>query len=121
MSVFQAVWPVLDTSIPYEVLKAVAIEDLPKVARRHNVITVGEPTVFVRLGKDVPGVGDATLVVVVESPVAEVPQARLVDPKYARACDRCGVEKAVTHGVDEYFCKDCKSYVKADGWLEDAS
>lgn len=121
MSIFQAVWPVLDTSIPYEDLKAEAIEDLPKVARRHNVITVGEPQAYIRLGKDVPGVGDATLVVIVESPVAEIPPARLVDPKYARPCGRCGLEKAVTHGVDEYFCKDCKRFVKADGWLENAS
>lgn len=121
MRTFQAVWPVVDSTIPYEELKAEAIADLPKVARRHGVITIGEPKAFVRLGKEIPGAGPAALVVIVESPVAQVPPTRVVDHKYARACDRCGVENAVTWGVDEYFCKDCKRFVMADGWLEKAS
>lgn len=121
MRTFQALWPVVDSTMSYEDLKAEAIADLPKVARRHGVITIGSPTVMIREGKEVPGAGDTELVVVVESPVVEVPPTRIVDHKYARECDRCGVEKAVTHGVDEYFCKDCKRFVKADGWLENAS
>lgn len=121
MRTFQALWPIVDSTIPYEELKAEALADLPKVARRHGVITIGEPKVFVRLGNEIAGAGPAALVVIVESPVAEVPPTRIVDHKYARECDRCGVEKAVTHGVDEYFCKDCKRFVKADGWLEKAS
>lgn len=121
MSIFQAVWPVLDTSIPYEDLKAEAIEDLPKVARRHGVLTTGEPEAYIRLGKDVPGVGDATLVVIVESPVVEFKPVQVMAANAVRSCDRCGLEGTKRSGVDEWYCKDCKKFARADGWLENAS
>src|SRR5690606_41808930 len=81
MSVFQAVWPVLDTHIPYEDLKAEAIEDLPKVARRHGVITVGSPTVMIRLGREVPGAGEAEFVVFAESSVVEFKPVQVVEAR----------------------------------------
>lgn len=121
MSVFQAVWPVLDTDIPYEDLKAEAIEDLPKVARRHGVITIGSPTVMIREGKEVPGAGEAEFVVFAESSVVEFKPVQVVEASAVRFCERCGLEGAKRSGVDEWYCKDCKKFARADGWLENAS
>ncbi|UXN30982.1 hypothetical protein [Glutamicibacter sp. M10] len=121
MGVFQAVWPVLDAEIPEKDLLAEAIEDLPKVARRHGVITIGKPRVDIRQGSEMPGTAGAKLVVVAESSVVDPAPIQVLDVKFARTCDRCGVEKNAVWGVDEYFCKDCKRFVKADGWLEQAS
>ncbi|MGO4297125.1 hypothetical protein [Glutamicibacter sp. MCAF14] len=121
MSIFQAVWPVVDTSVPYEDLKAEAIEDLPKVARRHGVITVGSPTVMIREGKEVPGASDAEFVVLAESRVVEFKPVQVMAANAVRSCERCGVEGTKRSGVDEWYCKDCKKFAKADGWLENAS
>lgn len=121
MSVFQAVWPVIDPTILPEDLIAEAIEDLPKVARRHRCITVGEPKVEIRSGADIPGVGGASLVVVAESPVLDPEPIQVIETKFARECGRCGLENNGHGRSGEYYCKDCKRFVKADGWLEKAS
>lgn len=118
MSVFQAVWPVLDQSMSSEDLMAEAVEDLPKVARRHRFITVGEPKVEIRCGSDIPGAGGASLVVVAESLVLDPAPVQVLETKFVRACDRCGVEKNARWAPGAYYCKDCKRFVKADGWVE---
>lgn len=120
VSVFQAMWPVLDTTMSYEDLKAEAIQDLPHVARRHGAITVGEPRAYVRLGKDVPGAADATLVVVVESETATFgPPPVFEKPCDVQACARCGIERQVSRVTD--FCTACRPFARADGWIEVAS
>ena len=121
MSVFQAVWPVIDPTISPEELIAEAIEDLPKVARRHRYITVGDPKVEILSGASIPGVGGALLVVVAESSVLEPEPIQIIETKFVRECGRCGRENNGHGRSGEYYCKDCKRFVKADGWLEEAS
>lgn len=118
MNIFQAVWPVINGSMTYDELKAEAIADLPHVARRHGVITVGEPRAVVRLGREIPGAGPTALVVVVESPVAEFNFRPAPDePGEMRACLRCGYERYAMYTGRDY-CTDCKPFAKADGWME---
>lgn len=118
MSIFQAVWPVTDQSMSWDELKQEALDDLHCVARRHGVITAGEATAVVRLGGDVPGAGPSSLVVVVESPVAEFDYRPAPDdPGEMRACLRCGYERYAMYTGRDY-CTDCKPFAKADGWME---
>lgn len=122
MSVFQAVWPVIGGGQTQEELITEAIEDLPKVARRHGVITVGEPDVMVRLGRDVPGDWPTAVVVVAVSPVAEFQAVLALGTKHSRECERCGLERNARYAPEKaYYCNDCKRFVKADGWLVKAS
>lgn len=120
VSIFQAVWPVIDQTKSWDELKQEALDDLHCVARRHGVITAGEATAVVRLGGDVPGAGPSSLVVVVESPVAEFDYRPAPDdPHEMRACLRCGFERNAAYSGRDY-CSDCKRFAKADGWLEAA-
>jgi len=111
-TIFQAVWPVTDDTLSYDELKNEALADLENVARRHKVKITGTPTAKVRLGKDMPGAGDATLCVVVEAEAV-----KLVNPRIKSggevACGRCGIVRGEGSTL---YCNDCKQYAAADGW-----
>ena len=120
---FQAVWPVLDPTMDTADLIAEAIEDLPRVARRHGAITIGEPTVRVLPGAQVPGAGTTGLVVVAESDTAATDRVAVFhNPCEISQCERCGIERTINSKNNRRrYCTDCRPWAKADGWIEAAA
>lgn len=75
MTIFQAVWPVLDPSMPAAELFEEARADLRNVAARHRARLAGEPVFQFRDGRNTPGSQGAKNVVVA-TVRAEAIQAR---------------------------------------------
>ncbi|HAY44077.1 MAG TPA: hypothetical protein DCY59_11270 [Micrococcaceae bacterium] len=68
MTIFRAVWPITDDTIPFAALKFEAEQDLPAVAARHGATITGPATFKVVDGRTQSGSQGAAQCVVATAP-----------------------------------------------------
>lgn len=68
---FEAVWPVVDPTMPRAELLREAAEDLPNVVARHSAQLMGTPKFALKPGQGVAGSQGAALVVMCQVPATK--------------------------------------------------
>lgn len=106
----RAVWPINDPDAPVSHLRHLARRDLPSIASQNGVRLVGDPTITVRRGEDVPGWSGYDTVLVADTDYEPDPEAPSGDPYVGAICRQID--------ADLWYSFDPAEIAQAKAWCK---